>query len=60
VLDGFASISHGYEGDFSELVKVETLKNPEQRKLAVVKIRKQFQERLVSGKNRWFFTKLPF
>ena len=39
-------------------VSVETFKEPTQREEAKKVVKKLFEERYVSGKNRWFFTAL--
>lgn len=38
----------------------DTVKDPAKRKRARGVIRRQFEERYKTGKNRWFFTKLRF
>jgi len=42
------------------LISQDTFKEPSQREDAKKKIKKSFEERYNSGKNKWFFTKLRF
>lgn len=42
------------------VVAPETFKEPSQREDAKKVVKKLFEERYVSGKSRWFFTKLAF
>ncbi|RKO93089.1 ribosomal L27e protein family-domain-containing protein [Blyttiomyces helicus] len=44
--------------DLKQVVSAETFKEPTQRIAARKAIRKLFEERYNSGKNRWFFQKL--
>ena len=46
--------------ELKSVVTVDTLKEPTQRHSAKKEIKKQFEERYNSGKNRWFFQKLRF
>lgn len=42
------------------LTSKDTVKDPSKRKRARASVKKLFEERYKSGKNRWFFTKLRF
>ncbi|KAI8806968.1 ribosomal L27e protein family-domain-containing protein [Cladochytrium replicatum] len=46
--------------DLKQVVSAESFKEPSQRVTAKKAVRKLFEERYNSGKNRWFFTKLAF
>jgi large subunit ribosomal protein L27e len=46
--------------DLKGTLDFDKLKDPTQRKKARGEVRKRFQERYLTGKNRWFFTKLRF
>lgn len=46
--------------DLKGSLDIDKLKDPTQRKKARTEVRKRLQERYLSGKNRWFFTKLRF
>ena len=46
--------------DLKGTLDIDKLKDATQRKKARAEVRKRFQERYVTGKNRWFFTKLRF
>lgn len=45
---------------FKAAVTVESLNEPSQREDAKKAVKKVFEERHQSGKNKWFFTKLAF
>jgi large subunit ribosomal protein L27e len=45
---------------FKAAVTVESLSEPSQREDAKKTVKKVFEERHQSGKNKWFFTKLAF
>ncbi|KAG0264125.1 60S ribosomal protein L27A, partial [Actinomortierella ambigua] len=42
------------------VVTVDSFKEPSQREDAKKAVKKLFEERYNSGKNKWFFTKLRF
>jgi large subunit ribosomal protein L27e len=44
--------------DLKQVVSVESFKEPSQRVTAKKAIKKVFEERYNSGKNKWFFQKL--
>ena len=44
--------------DLKQVVSLESFKEPSQRQAAKKAVRKIFEERYNSGKNKWFFTKL--
>ncbi|KAI8817230.1 ribosomal L27e protein family-domain-containing protein [Fimicolochytrium jonesii] len=46
--------------DLKQVVSAESFKEPTQRVESRKAIKKLFEERYNSGKNRWFFTKLRF
>ncbi|KAJ3158222.1 60S ribosomal protein L27 [Irineochytrium annulatum] len=46
--------------DLKSIVTAESFKEPSQRATAKKAIRKLFEERYNSGKNKWFFQKLRF
>jgi len=46
--------------DLKASIDLDKVKDTTQRKKARAEVRKRFQERYVTGKNRWFFTKLRF
>ncbi|ODQ64645.1 hypothetical protein NADFUDRAFT_21615 [Nadsonia fulvescens var. elongata DSM 6958] len=46
--------------ELKAVVSTETFKEPSQREEAKKTIKKAFEERHKSGKNKWFFTKLNF
>uniref|UniRef100_A0A914CUJ8 60S ribosomal protein L27 n=1 Tax=Acrobeloides nanus TaxID=290746 RepID=A0A914CUJ8_9BILA len=47
--------------DFEKsVINKETVKEPEKKKKAITLIKKEFQNRYKTGKNKWFFTKLRF
>jgi len=50
---------YGLDIDFSTVVKTDPL-DRSQRRNKTLAVKKAFQERYNSGKNRWFFTKLRF
>lgn len=49
---------YNLEMDLKQVVSLESFKEPSQRQAAKKAIRKIFEERYNSGKNKWFFTKL--
>ncbi|KAI8909775.1 ribosomal L27e protein family-domain-containing protein [Gorgonomyces haynaldii] len=46
--------------DLKQVVTGETFNEPSQRKGAKIAVKKLFEERYNSGKNKWFFQKLRF
>ncbi|KAK9721615.1 60S ribosomal protein L27B, partial [Basidiobolus ranarum] len=46
--------------EIKKTVTPESFKEPTQRGASKKAIKKLFEERYVSGKNKWFFTKLRF
>ncbi|TKR94051.1 hypothetical protein L596_008394 [Steinernema carpocapsae] len=44
----------------NSLVNVDALKNPTKKGKAVKAVKKEFESRYKTGKNKWFFTKLRF
>ncbi|KAK9720539.1 60S ribosomal protein L27B [Basidiobolus ranarum] len=46
--------------ELKKAVSTETFAEPTQRNAAKKNVKKVFEERYVSGKNKWFFTKLRF
>lgn len=46
--------------DFKAAVSTETFEEPTKREEAKKLIKKAFEDRYQSGKNKWFFTKLNF
>lgn len=44
--------------DLKQLISIESFKEPTQRQAAKKALKKVFQERYNSGKNKWFFQKL--
>ncbi|KAJ3092365.1 60S ribosomal protein L27 [Quaeritorhiza haematococci] len=46
--------------DLKSVVTVDTIKEPSQKIAARKQVKKAFEERYNSGKNRWFFQKLRF
>ena len=51
---------YNLELDLKQVVSVESFKEPSQRLTSKKAIKKIFEERYNSGKNKWFFTKLRF
>jgi len=45
---------------FDKTINRDTVKDPSKRKRARALIKRTFEERYKTGKNRWFFTKLRF
>lgn len=58
VISNFSSL-YDFELD-KAVVNKESLKNPTKKRKAVVSIKKDFEARYKSGKNKWLFTKLRF
>lgn len=46
--------------DFKSVVSTETFEEPTQREEAKKAIKKAFEQKYQSGKNKWFFSKLNF
>ncbi|KAJ3336976.1 60S ribosomal protein L27 [Gonapodya sp. JEL0774] len=51
---------YNFEGDLKNLVTSEALADPAKRVEARKGLKKFFEERYQTGKNKWFFTKLRF
>ncbi|CAN6574009.1 unnamed protein product [Malus baccata var. baccata] len=46
--------------DLKDVVNVECFQTKEKKVTALKEVKKRFEERFKTGKNRWFFTKLRF
>ncbi|XP_070673765.1 probable UDP-arabinose 4-epimerase 2 isoform X2 [Malus domestica] len=46
--------------DLKDVVNVESLQTKDKKVTALKEVKKRFEERFKTGKNRWFFTKLRF
>jgi large subunit ribosomal protein L27e len=46
--------------DFKSVISTETFSEPSQREEAKKVVKKAFEDKYQSGKNKWFFTKLNF
>ncbi|KAM1141384.1 hypothetical protein ACFX2I_041370 [Malus domestica] len=46
--------------DLKDVVNVESLQTKDKKVTALKEVKKRFEERFKTGKNRWFFTKLKF
>ncbi len=50
----------GLDDDLKSILDGDKFKDPTQRAAARKEIKKRFEERFATGKNRWFFQKLRF
>jgi large subunit ribosomal protein L27e len=51
---------YGLDIDFKSIVTPQTLQEPSKKSAAKRKVKSLFEKRYLSGKNKWFFTKLRF
>jgi len=52
--------SYSLDVDLKSVVETDKLKDATQRKAVNTEVKKRFEERYATGKNRWFFQKLNF
>eukprot|EP00240_Pyramimonas_obovata_P010741 CAMPEP_0118920664 /NCGR_PEP_ID=MMETSP1169-20130426/92_1 /TAXON_ID=36882 /ORGANISM="Pyramimonas obovata, Strain CCMP722" /LENGTH=135 /DNA_ID=CAMNT_0006861229 /DNA_START=59 /DNA_END=466 /DNA_ORIENTATION=- len=51
---------YNLEVDLKSTVTTDVTENPTKKEAALQEVKKLFEERFKTGKNRWFFTKLRF
>lgn len=56
----FMPTRYSLDVDLKGVVELDKLKDPSQRTVARNEVKKRFEERYKTGKNRWFFQKLRF
>jgi len=56
----FMPTRYSLDVDLKSVIDTDKLKDPTQRTVARKEVKKRFEERFKTGKNRWFFQKLRF